>query len=33
MPITADVKLGERTLLSYLTQGALRSLNEGMREP
>lgn len=33
MPITADVKVGERTLLSYLTQGALRSLNEGMREP
>lgn len=33
MPVTADVKVGERTLLSYLTQGALRSLNEGMREP
>ena len=33
MPVTADVKVGDRTLLSYLTQGALRSLNEGMREP
>jgi hemolysin D len=33
MPITADVKVGERTLLSYLTHGAMRSLNEGMREP
>lgn len=33
MPVTADVKVGERTLLSYLTRGALRSLNEGMREP
>jgi HlyD family type I secretion membrane fusion protein len=33
MPISADVKVGERTLLSYLTRGALRSLNEGMREP
>lgn len=33
MPIAADVKVGERTLLSYLTHGALRSLNEGMREP
>jgi hemolysin D len=33
MPVTADVKVGERTLLSYLTHGALRSLNEGMREP
>lgn len=33
MPITADVKVGERTILSYLTHGALRSLNEGMREP
>jgi HlyD family type I secretion membrane fusion protein len=33
MPVTADVKVGERTLLSYLTSGALRSLNEGMREP
>ena len=33
MPVTADVKVGERTVLSYLTHGALRSLNEGMREP
>jgi HlyD family type I secretion membrane fusion protein len=33
MPVTADVKVGERTLLSYLINGALRSLNEGMREP
>lgn len=33
MPLTADVKVGERTLLSYLTNGAMRSLTEGMREP
>ena len=33
MPVAADVKIGDRTLLSYLTSGALRSLNEGMREP
>jgi HlyD family type I secretion membrane fusion protein len=33
MPVAADVKVGERTLLSYLTNGALRSLTEGMREP
>lgn len=33
MPLTGDVIVGDRTLLSYLTHGFLRSLNEAMREP
>jgi len=33
MPVTADVKVGTRTLLSYVTHGITRSLNEAMREP
>lgn len=33
MPLTGDVIVGERTLLSYLTQGFLRNINEAMREP
>lgn len=33
MPLTADVIVGDRTLLSYLTHGLLRSLDEAMREP
>ena len=33
MPLTGDVIVGERTLLSYLTRGFLRSINEAMREP
>jgi HlyD family type I secretion membrane fusion protein len=33
MPLTGDVIVGDRTLLSYLSHGFLRSLNEAMREP
>lgn len=33
MPLTGDVIVGSRTLLSYLSHGFLRSLNEAMREP
>ena len=33
MPITADIEVGKRTLLSYLVTGALRSVDESMREP
>ncbi|MET1025937.1 MAG: HlyD family type I secretion periplasmic adaptor subunit [Dongiaceae bacterium] len=33
MPVTADLKIGQRTLLSYLVTGALRSVGESMREP
>lgn len=33
MPVTGDVIVGDRTLLSYLSHGFLRSLNEAMREP
>ncbi len=33
MPVTGDVIVGDRTLLSYLSHGLLRSLNEAMREP
>ncbi len=32
-PITADIQVGKRTLLSYLVTGALRSVDESMREP
>jgi membrane fusion protein, hemolysin D len=32
-PITADIQVGKRTLLSYLVTGALRSVDEAMREP
>ncbi|HLJ21042.1 MAG TPA: HlyD family type I secretion periplasmic adaptor subunit [Stellaceae bacterium] len=32
-PVTADIQVGQRTLLSYLIRGALRSVDESMREP
>jgi len=32
-PVTADIRVGQRTLLSYLVTGALRSVDESMREP
>jgi HlyD family type I secretion membrane fusion protein len=32
-PVTADIQVGKRTLLSYLVTGALRSVDEAMREP
>ncbi len=33
MPVTADIKVGTRSLLSYVSHGIHRSLNEAMREP
>ncbi len=32
-PVTADIQVGKRTLLSYLVTGALRTVDESMREP
>jgi membrane fusion protein, hemolysin D len=33
MTLVADVHIGTRSLLSYLVEGALRGMNEAMREP
>ena len=33
MPVTVDIKVGERTVLSYLLGRAIPALTEGMREP
>ena len=33
MPVTADVKVGKRTLVSYLLARVMPVLNSGMREP
>lgn len=33
MTVTADIRVGKRTLLAYLMQGALRNIDEAMREP
>ena len=33
MPVTADIKVGKRTVLSYLLGRILPVTNEGMREP
>ena len=33
MPIVADVKIGERTVLRYLMSRVLPATSEGMREP
>jgi HlyD family type I secretion membrane fusion protein len=33
MTLVADVKIGKRTILSYLVEGALRTGSEAMREP
>lgn len=33
MTLMADIVVGERTILSYLLEGALRSMAEGAREP
>ena len=33
MPLTADIVVGERTIISYLIEGALKNSLEGMREP
>ncbi|MCW2249459.1 hypothetical protein M2352_005142, partial [Azospirillum fermentarium] len=33
MPLSAEIKIGERTVLAYLTRPITRGLNESMREP
>lgn len=33
MPVTADIKVGKRTVLSYLLSNVVPTLTEGMREP
>ena len=33
MPVTADIKVGRRTVLSYLLSRVVPTLTEGMREP
>jgi HlyD family secretion protein len=33
MPVTADIKVGQRTVLAYLLSRAVPTLTEGMREP
>lgn len=33
MPVTADIKIGTRNLLTYVAHGITRSFREGMREP
>jgi hemolysin D len=33
MPVTADIKVGKRTVLAYLLGRIMRVTSEGMREP
>jgi hemolysin D len=33
MPLSADIVVGQRSIMSYLVEGALKSGSEGMREP
>jgi HlyD family secretion protein len=33
MPVTADIKIGERTVMRYLLQRMIPATTEGMREP
>lgn len=33
MPLMADIVVGERTIMSYFVEGALKTGSEGMREP
>ncbi len=33
MPVTADINVGRRTVLSYLLAKVVPALTEGMREP
>ncbi|HYC01806.1 MAG TPA: HlyD family type I secretion periplasmic adaptor subunit [Azospirillaceae bacterium] len=33
MPLTAEIKVGKRSVMSYLLRPVLRSVNESMREP
>ena len=33
MTVSGDIRVGKRTVLSYFTEGVLRSIGEAMREP
>ncbi len=33
MPVTADIKIGERPVMRYLLQRMIPATTEGMREP
>ena len=33
MPLTSDIVVGERTIMAYLVEKALKNGSEGMREP
>jgi HlyD family secretion protein len=33
MPVTADIKVGRRTIMSYLMARVIPTLTEGLREP
>ena len=33
MPIVADILVGQRTMMSYLLEGVMKDVSEGMREP
>jgi HlyD family secretion protein len=33
MPVTADIKVGKRTVLAYLLERIIPVTKEGMREP
>ena len=33
MPVTADIKVGKRTVLEYLLSRVMPATSEGMREP
>ena len=33
MPVTADVKVGKRTIMQYLLSSVLPNLSQGMRDP
>ena len=33
MPVTADIKVGKRTVLAYLMARVVPTLTEGFREP
>jgi hemolysin D len=33
MPVTADIKVGKRTVMEYLLSRVMATTSEGMREP
>ncbi|MFC5355635.1 HlyD family type I secretion periplasmic adaptor subunit [Azospirillum himalayense] len=33
MPVSADILVGQRTIMSYLLEGVMKNVSEGMREP